>query len=73
MSDPIHLHATQEVLHLTGTAPEIIHMHVGLVGSVGPPGPQGVPGADATWLSITQADYDALPSHDPSTLYVIIG
>ena len=35
-------------------------------GNVGPPGPPG------KWLSLTQAEYDALVTTDPDTLYVII-
>lgn len=36
-------------------------------GKPGPPGPPGM------WDSMTQAAYDALPTKDPLTLYVIIG
>jgi hypothetical protein len=43
---------------------------VGIPGPPGPPGPQGPPGQ---WVSMTQAAYDALPTKDPNTLYVIIG
>jgi hypothetical protein len=25
------------------------------------------------WVSLTQAEYDALPVKDPATLYVIVG
>lgn len=39
------------------------------VGKQGPPGP---PGEAAQWDSMTQAEYDALPSKDPNTLYVIV-
>jgi hypothetical protein len=39
-------------------------------GKQGPPGP---PGEDAQWARMTQAEYDALPTKDPNTLYVIIG
>ena len=46
---------------------------------VGPPGPQGVAGPigpagppGGPWLSMTQAEYDALPEKDPSVLYVIV-
>ena len=41
-------------------------------GLPGPPGPPGPPGEDAKWVSMTQAQYDALPDKDPSTLYVIV-
>lgn len=37
------------------------------VGNVG--GPKGDPGK---WVSMTQAQYDAIPVKDPETLYVII-
>jgi hypothetical protein len=39
-------------------------------GNMGPVGPQGPPGQ---WLSMTQAEYDALDPPDPDMLYVIIG
>lgn len=35
-------------------------------GNVGPPGPPG------QWVSLTQAEYDALSPPDPDTLYVIV-
>ena len=38
----------------------------------GLPGPPGPPGAAAQWDSMTQAEYDALASKDPNTLYVIV-
>lgn len=41
----------------------------------GPPGADGVDGTDGTdanWAVYTQEEYDALPSPDPSTLYVIV-
>jgi hypothetical protein len=42
-------------------------------GQVGPPGPQGEPGAATTpVIVLTQAEYDALSSPDPESLYVII-
>ncbi len=36
----------------------------------GPPGPQGI---TPQWWAGTQAEYDALPTKDASTLYVITG
>jgi hypothetical protein len=36
-------------------------------------GPQGPPGPEGKWTSMTQAEFDALPSPDPATLYIIIG
>lgn len=39
-------------------------------GNIGPQGPQGLPGQ---WTQMTQAAYDALPTKDPNTLYVIVG
>jgi hypothetical protein len=39
----------------------------GTAGTPGPPGPQG------QWEKMTKADFDALPTKDPNTLYVIIG
>lgn len=33
-------------------------------------GPQGPPGE---WTQLTQAQYNAMPTKDPNTLYVIIG
>ena len=38
--------------------------------NAGPPGPS-TPGGE--WISMTQAEYDALPVKDPDTLYVISG
>lgn len=38
--------------------------------NVGPPGP---PGEQGEWVSLTQAEYDALDPKDPEMLYVIIG
>lgn len=35
-------------------------------GNFGPPGPAG------QWVSMTQAEYNALSSPDPDTLYVIV-
>ena len=35
-------------------------------GNVGPPGPAG------QWVSLTQAQYDALSPPDPNTLYIIV-
>lgn len=40
---------------------------MGPAGSIGPPGPQG------QWISLTQAEYDALNPPDPAVLYVIVG
>jgi len=40
-----------------------------LIGSVGPPGP---PGSAGQWVSLTQAEYDALLVIDPEVLYVIV-
>lgn len=35
-------------------------------------GPKGDPGEDASWVTMTQAEYDALPTKDPLTLYLIV-
>jgi hypothetical protein len=35
-------------------------------------GPQGPPGPVGPWMSLTQAEYDALDPPDPDVLYVII-
>jgi len=35
-------------------------------------GPQGPSGPAAAWLQVTQAEYDAIPTPDPTVLYVII-
>lgn len=42
-------------------------------GDQGIQGEQGVPGEDAKWLRMTQAEYDVLNPKDSQTLYVIIG
>ena len=49
---------------------ESLQFVTGQKGDKGDPGP---PGDDAQWQKMTQADYDALPTKDPNTLYVIIG
>lgn len=49
------------------SAPEVI-----ILGSA-PLGPQGPPGPPGQWISLTQAEYDALDPPDPETLYVIVG
>lgn len=49
--------------------------NVGPPGPVGPVGPQGEIGPigpQGQWESMTQAEYDALGTPDPDTLYVII-
>jgi len=48
------------------TTPDVLVLAAGNVGPPGPPGPQG------QWVSMTQAEYDAIPIPDPDTLYVII-
>lgn len=45
----------------------------GADGADGAPGPPGPAGADAEWVQMTQAEYDALPTKDPNTLYVVVG
>lgn len=42
-------------------------------GKEGPQGDPGPPGEDAKWASMTLAEYQALLTKDPNTLYVIIG
>jgi hypothetical protein len=42
-------------------------------GKKGDKGDKGDPGQDALWEEMTQAEYNALPTKDPNTLYVIIG
>lgn len=46
--------------------PGLIVVASGNIGPQGPPGPQG------EWVSLTQAEYDALSPPDPNTLYVIV-
>ena len=50
---------TMQVASVTG-------LQVIAAGNVGPPGPPG------QWVSMTQAEYDALASPNPDTLYVIV-
>jgi hypothetical protein len=40
----------------------------------GPPGPPGTPGSLDAWIrwTGTQAEYDAIATKDPTTLYVIV-
>ena len=45
---------------------------VSLTIPTGQQGPQGPPGDDAQWDAMTQDEYEALPSKDPNTLYVIV-
>ena len=53
-----------EVTHVA--TPEIVVVGSGTMGPQGPQGPEG------QWVSMTQAEYDALTVHDPNTLYVIV-
>lgn len=62
---------TKRVL-VTSTSPTPITVEAP-VGRQGIPGPPGPPGTSAAWDSMTQAQFDALPTKDPDTLYVIIG
>lgn len=49
---------------------DLDHTQVVEIGNLGGgPGPQGPPGQ---WDALTQTEYNALPSKDPNTLYVII-
>jgi len=48
-------------------AASVTGMQVIAAGNVGPPGPPG------QWISMTQAEYNALVEIDPDTLYVIVG
>lgn len=41
-------------------------------GPAGVAGPVGPAGADAEWVQMTQAAYDALAVKDPDTLYIIV-
>jgi hypothetical protein len=49
-----------------GQGPPGVQGEQGDQGEVGPPGPSG------QWISLTQAEYDALPVKDPAVLYVIV-
>lgn len=35
-------------------------------------GPRGLAGEDATWVQVTQSEYDALNPPNPNTLYIIV-
>lgn len=54
------------------TGPQGIQGPQGNTGPTGPQGPQGIPGPQGQWVSLTQAEYDALDPPNPDTLYVII-
>lgn len=54
-------------LNVVAGVPEVI---VVSAANVGPPGPRG---AEGKWVSMTQAEFNALFPKDPETLYVIIG
>lgn len=42
-------------------------------GATGATGPQGATGPEGQWVTLTQAQYDALSPPAPGTLYVIVG
>lgn len=37
----------------------------------GPPGPPGPPGLTPDWWAGTQLEWEAIPTKDPETLYII--
>lgn len=45
----------------------------GATGATGATGPAGPTGPEGQWVSLTQAQFDALNPPDPNTLYVIVG
>lgn len=55
------------------TKPFVVTPAKGVDVSVGTPGPPGPPGPEGKWVSMTFAEYQALPVIDPDVLYVIIG
>lgn len=57
--------ADETLLQLVQT-PDIVIQGAAALGPQGPPGPVG------PWMSLTQAEYDALDPPDPDVLYVII-
>lgn len=58
---------------VTPTRPVNVTVPSGKQGIKGDKGDPGAPGQDAKWDSMTLAEYQALPTKDPDTLYVIIG
>lgn len=69
---------TEEVKVIVNEEPSVINLTVDpepdviIVGSA-QVGPQGPPGPPGQWISMTQAEYDALDPPDPEVLYVIVG
>ena len=57
---------------LNQETPHIVVSSATAPGPAGAPGLNGTNGADANWAAYTQVQYDALPSTNPSTLYVIV-
>ena len=57
---------TQMPIEISIDVPEAPEFTFGMPGPTGPPGPQG------QWVSLTQAEYNALSPPDPETLYVIV-
>lgn len=58
--------------HVTTGPTETTTFITGPKGDKGDPGASGEPGPQGQWDAMTMAEYDALPSKDPATLYVII-
>jgi hypothetical protein len=60
------------------TTPDLLVIAAGNVGPTGPPGatgpegPIGPEGPQGKWVSLTQAEYNALDPPDADTLYVIV-
>lgn len=70
----IQIVAQKEDIFVTVMTPPPVELQTATVpgtqvivaGNLGPPGPPG------QWVSMTQAEYDALDPRDPETLYVIV-
>ena len=61
------------VVGLAAPRPFVVAPDSGVDVTVGTPGPKGPTGPEGKWVSMTFAEYQALPMIDPDVLYVIIG
>ena len=62
--------STDETTVQVGTSATVVSQaEATTIVTAGVAGPQGTSG----WVVLTQSQYDALPSPDPSILYIVIG
>ena len=63
--------ATPKPVSVVTTASKPVNV-TARTGPQGPPGPPGPSGTPALWDSMTQQEFDALPTKDPQVLYIIV-